>query len=148
MTYSYTNDPWSNTNSEGSKVDSIRMLIGDTDSSRWLLSDEEIQFFIDDNVNSIYFAAASAADALAGKFSRLADKSIGRTHISYSQLAGQFATLAGKLRTKSYVRTNIATPYNSNMEGSLPSDDNMIGQAQFKRNMFDYPGNDYDAADY
>ena len=134
MTWTYTNNP------AAVPIDNIRLLIGDTISTDPLFSNEELQWFIDDNPGSIYFAAASAADSLAGKYSRMVDKSIGRTSISYGQKAKQFATLAAKLRSKSYTKTNFGTPYCSTAETTLPSTDDLAVPAAFIRNQYDYEG--------
>jgi len=79
--------------------DKIRLLVGDTDSADWLLSDEEINFFAGQESN-VYLAAAMTAKALAAKFARLVDHAIGDVRVNLSQRQAQFATLAKDLQTR------------------------------------------------
>lgn len=50
-------------------TDKVRLMIGDTDSSDWLLSDDEVDFFVSECPN-LNIAAAAAAEAIAAKFAR------------------------------------------------------------------------------
>lgn len=50
-------------------TDKIRLMIGDTDSADWLLSDDEVDYFID-ATSDLNVAAAAAAEAIAAKFAR------------------------------------------------------------------------------
>jgi hypothetical protein len=94
MTHSYGGDLTDN------DIDLIRFLLGDTDSSNWLMSDEELEGLVS-LYGSGYPAAIQGAKAIAGKYSRLVTKTIGNKSISYSDLATQFWTLAKELESAS-----------------------------------------------
>jgi len=89
MTWTY-DDPSANDR------DKVRLLIGDTDQTDQLLSDEEITYLLDE-WGTVYLAAARAAKVIAAKFSRQADKSVGDLRISLSQKAQMYMSLANDL---------------------------------------------------
>src|SRR3990172_6674772 len=64
----------------------VRSLTGDTDTNDQQLTDEEIDFYLD-NAGNLYYAAANASEALAGKYQRRVDKSVGRASLAASQRA-------------------------------------------------------------
>ena len=80
--------------------DAIRFLIGDTDPTRPLLSDDELAYLRDQYGDNPLRVAAEAADALAAKFALLVDQTVGRVSVSYSQRATQFRALAAELRRR------------------------------------------------
>lgn len=89
MAWSYTADPTNR------PIDAVRFLIGDTDSTDQLIQDQEIQWFL---LNEpVIRAAARAAEAIAAKFSRKADKRVGDLWLELSQRAKQYRELAGEL---------------------------------------------------
>lgn len=92
MTWTFTS-----TDVSGTSRDQIRTYIGDTDSSDQLLSDEQIALALTDG-GEVRTAASIAADFVAAKFARKADKSIGDLSISYAQMAKHYADLASRLR--------------------------------------------------
>lgn len=90
MTWTYLSPP------TGRDIDKVRLLMGDTDSTRPLLTDEEIEYLLSltgsvDPTTLRYTeaqirqAAARAADSAAASLWSLADKSIGPTRIALSQ---------------------------------------------------------------
>lgn len=88
--FTYTGSPTDN-------LSKVRLLIGDTIESDVLLTDDEINFFI--TLEPVIFRAASkAAEAIAARFSREHDESIGKTRISFSQKFKQFMDLAKSLK--------------------------------------------------
>jgi hypothetical protein len=94
-------------NPSSSPLDEIRFLIGDTDLTDPRLTDSEIQYNIvlvsgsnPPPPNKNFLAASYCAEAIAGKFSRMVDKSVGDLHISYSQLAKQYSALSLRLRSR------------------------------------------------
>lgn len=98
MTWSYGNNPSAN------EIDAVRLMIGDTideECSRQL-SDEEIQFYLDQWCNPTV-AAAEACLALAAKYSRRADEKVGDVSVSYSQTAKQYLELAQSLKNRSNI---------------------------------------------
>lgn len=74
-----------------------RLLLGDTQASFPLLQDEELAQYLTIYPN-VYFAAAYAAEAIAGMFSRQTDRSLAGLSLSNSQKAKQYSTLAAALR--------------------------------------------------
>ena len=90
MTWTYGCDP------ENSDLDAVRLIVGDTDTNDQLLKDEEINYFLDIE-GSVRLASARAAEAVAAKFSRLVDETVGRVRVSFSQKAKQYKELAESL---------------------------------------------------
>lgn len=101
MTWSYTGDPSS------SDKDTVRFLIGDTDTSSEQLSDEEIAYLITEH-GSAQAAAIAGCEALQAKYARQADQKTGDISISYSQLSKHYQQLATTIRNRLSI---LATPY-------------------------------------
>lgn len=79
MTWTYSGDPAS------SIQDRVRFLIGDTDTEDPQFQDAEILFLISSESNELG-AAAGGCEALAMRFARLCDRSMGRAlSVSASQ---------------------------------------------------------------
>jgi hypothetical protein len=91
MTWTYSGNPGS------SARNLVRFLIGDTLTTRQLLSDEEIDAVLTYQSSPSY-AAAACADAIANLFSSKVDKSIGQTSLSLSQAIRQYREMADRLR--------------------------------------------------
>ncbi len=90
MTWSYTGDPSS------SNKDAVRFIIGDTNTTDQLLSDEEINWLLG-QYGSPSKTAYHACLAIAGKFARLVSQEAGRIkvkaeskYLQYKQLADDF----------------------------------------------------------
>lgn len=86
----------------------VRRIIGDTDSTDPLLTDEEIAYYltVDDNV---FGAAALCAKAIQATFARLADTTIESVSVKYSQRAKQYASLAEDLE-KQAAANDLVSP--------------------------------------
>ena len=83
-----------------SEKDQVRLEVGDTDVNRQLLQDEEIDQFITVERN-FWAAAARACEAISRLFMSRADVRLGRSmQIAYVKMAGQYTTMACKLRAK------------------------------------------------
>ena len=91
--WNYSGDP------NSSELDRVRFEIGDTDENWPLLNDDEIQYAIDKEAN-LYTAAARCCEAIASKFSREADYSLGPKSVSSSQRAESYRAKARELRHK------------------------------------------------
>jgi hypothetical protein len=96
--------------------DKVRFLIQDTDTTRQLMSDEEIAWLISE-WNDVYEAAANAADALAAKFTGKADysKSVGDLSLNetFSSQSQGFKELAKNIRAnrhRKYTVSWVANP--------------------------------------
>lgn len=94
MTYSYGGDPANSTK------DAVRFLVGDTDSSEWFLSDEEIAWLDSQwsHKGSVYFTASVAAEAIASKLAREISVSSDGQTLSLEGLQQKFILLAQSLR--------------------------------------------------
>jgi len=88
--------------------DKVRFYIGDTDTNDQLLQDEEINFLLTETSN-ILLAASHAAKALAAKFSRQADKTVGDLRISLSQKAQTYMALAADLEIRALTSSAYPT---------------------------------------
>lgn len=87
--------------------DAVRLLVGDTDSTDQLVSDEEITWAVAQGPTTL--AAARIAEVIAGRFSRRADKEVGDLSLRASQKAKAYLVLAQRLQ----VRANLVAgvPY-------------------------------------
>jgi len=120
MAWTYSGDP------TASNKDAVRFEIGDTDTNDQLLTDEEIVYAL--SVESrIYGAAARCCEALARKFARQADFTLGPQHVAASQRSEAFARLGRDLKSRI---ASSAPPY---MGG--PED---VDGPAFKRDLMSY----------
>ncbi len=87
--------------SEYSNRAQIRLLVGDTDASNYLLTDAEIDFFDATWHDNSDLAAADAALAIAGKYARDYDFQTDQQGFTRSQRVNQYTALAEKLRGRS-----------------------------------------------
>lgn len=83
-------------------IDKVRFYVGDTDSSDWLLSDEEIDFALTE-AGSVRAAASICADQLAARYARMADLTEGQLSIKYSQKYQQFREIAASVGSASKI---------------------------------------------
>jgi len=130
MAWTYSGDP-----SQSSK-DAVRFILGDTISSDPLLQDEEINYTLAQN-SSVDDAAYAACIGIVAKFSRLADKEVGKIKVKFSQKATQYQKLADKL----YLRAGVVViPYaggTSVADKQAMQEDSSIVQPAFKKGMMD-----------
>lgn len=79
----------------------VRLLIGDTDTNDEQLEDQEIEFALSENNNNTYYAAAWSARAIASKYSRQVTTEVsGALRAEYSDLSKQYYKLADTLEYK------------------------------------------------
>lgn len=92
MAWTYTDSP--------STVprDAVRWLVGDTNTADQQVTDAEVDFALDSSSSSGQ-AAAMVARALAAKYARQADKSVGDLSISASQRSKAYRDLADALES-------------------------------------------------
>lgn len=97
MTWTYDPTDLSNDTAEG-KLNAVRLLVGDTDTTDQQTQDEEISFALLESNNSTYLAAAWIARAIASKYSRMVTTKLqGALSADYSDLASHYSTLADSL---------------------------------------------------
>jgi len=98
MSWSY-NETDLSTSSASGRLNSVRLLVGDTDENDQLVQDEEITFALAQAGNNVYFAASWCANTISAKFSRRVDTKLdGALSANYSDLAKQFRALSESLR--------------------------------------------------
>lgn len=111
MTWTYGGDPAANAR------DAIRFLIGDTDTTDQLLTDEEIAWVNTEasgtstGTTALYDAASRCCLTIASKLAREADKSIGDLSVSMSQRATAYREQAASLKALSGREGGVPIPY-------------------------------------
>lgn len=100
MTWSYDNTALG-TSTESERINSVRFLLGDTDSTDEQVQNEEIVFALSQNNNDIYFTASWLAYSLSSKYSRYVDVELdGQLSEKYSQLSSQYNNLSKVLSSQ------------------------------------------------
>jgi ABC-type Na+ transport system ATPase subunit NatA len=89
-------------------IDKVRLLIGDTDSNDQLLTDDEVSWFLEVH-GTINRSASEAARAIAAKFARLMNRSIGGLSADFSAKYRQYIELADNLLQRE--ETSPVSPY-------------------------------------
>ena len=111
MTWTYDGDPAANAR------DAIRFLIGDTDTTDQLISDEEIAWVnnqvtgSDTATTGLYDASYRCCLTIASKFSRMADKAVGDLRVDMSQKAKGYREQASELKELAGRAGLVPTPY-------------------------------------
>ena len=127
-------DPSANTVSE------VRFLVGDI-TEPFLLTDDQIQFALDQAAGKTYPAAAACARALAARFARDVNERFEEIWSDSSQRAKAFEQLARRLDADAKRQGGLGMP----VAGGISSADMDSVNAQtdrvkphFRRNMFDH----------
>lgn len=132
---------WSYQNPMTNDKDMVRFKIGDTISADQLVMDEEIMAILVDQPDTT-LAAAICSEAIGGKFSRMADTTVGKSSISYSQKAKAYMDLASKLRIQ-YKKSFRAVPYCGGISVSdkdIDKNNTDLVKPLFERGMMDNLG--------
>lgn len=87
----------------------VRMLVRDTDASRPLVQDEEIEFVLTTTPN-IYFASATIADMIAKQYALQPDTKTDIFSETYNNIAPSYTKLAESLR-KEGMKSSSASLY-------------------------------------
>jgi len=101
MGWTYTKRP------ARSARDALRLMIGDTNASDPLLSDEEADYYLGNNGKNVVLAAAEACEALAARFARNAIFSAADMEQSLASKAESYLKLARQLRGRAGMRRAI-----------------------------------------
>ena len=96
MTWTYTPGWLSVTGSTG-QMTRVRLMIGDTDTTRQLVTDEEIYWSVDEAGSSTY-AAAAMCDVLAAKFAHQVNTQNSELRVSAAARHKHYLSLADRLR--------------------------------------------------
>ena len=111
MTWTYGGDP------SASALAAIRFLTGDTDTNDQLINDEEIAWTnnqvtgSDTATTALYEVSYRVMVAIASKFSRLADQSVGDLKVDMFQKATNAREPAALLKQQALREGNTPTPY-------------------------------------
>lgn len=96
------------------RVNTVRYLIGDTDSSDKQVQDEEIAFQLSQTSDDVYKAGSACCSSLQARYARLVDTSQddGMLSTKYSQLQTHYAALASSLakQSKQYGTNALGSP--------------------------------------
>ena len=97
MAWSYDPTDLDTTTASG-RLNTVRLLVGDTETLDQQVQNEEIMFALSENGDNIYYAAAWSARNIASKYSRKVNTSLdGALKADYSDLAKQYKVLADDL---------------------------------------------------
>ena len=94
MAWSYSVADLNTTTSSG-RLNTVRLLVGDTDTSDQLVQNEEIIFALSQVGDNVYYAGSWVCRTIAAKFSRMVDTQLdGALQANYSDRSKQFQQLA------------------------------------------------------
>lgn len=97
MAWSYDPTDLDTTTASG-RLNTVRLLVGDTETLDQQVQNEEITFGLSENGNNVYYAGAWIARAISSKYSRKVNTSLdGALKADYSDLAKQYKVLADDL---------------------------------------------------
>jgi hypothetical protein len=97
MTYTYNETNLVTTTPSG-RLNVVRLLVGDNDSTQPQMQDEEVTFALSENNNNVYFSAAFCARLLASKYARMVNTQLdGALEAEYSDRIKQYTILAVQL---------------------------------------------------
>ena len=153
MAWSY--DPTDlDTSTASGRLNSVRLLVGDTDTNDQQVQNEEITFALSETGNSIYYAWAWVARAIANKYARQVNIDLdGQLSADYSDLATNYSKLADRLeyqgkKTSGAMGMVAGGLSRADMEAVRSNTDRV--QPSFRRDQFDNPpdGSSYYYYDY
>lgn len=135
MTWTYNSDV-------STDRDKIRLLIGDTDTTDQLLSDEEIDFVSTQQPNN-YYAAAQCCETIAGKFARDVSTTLEGMSIAKRQRFENYLNMANNLRVMA-MRTKPSKPFAASIDKDLKDaysykENSNLVQPNFELEMHDNP---------
>jgi hypothetical protein len=97
LSWSYDPTDLDNTTASG-RLNTVRLLVGDTDTSGQQAQNEEIMFSLSENNNNTYTSAAWIARVIASKYARMVTTQLdGALSANYSDLSKQYMQLADQL---------------------------------------------------
>lgn len=97
MTWTYSGDP------NSSELDELRFTVQDTDEKLKLLTDEELNFLLDQwmpRFDSITYVASVAAAVISRKFAGIVNVSSDGVSVNTADLAQRYRDLAAELRAQ------------------------------------------------
>lgn len=96
----FTYDPSDlDTSTSSGRLNTVRLLVGDTDSSDPQKDDAEIEFALSQHSDDVYSASEFICKVIAAKYSRLVTTQLdGVLQSNYSDLAKQYSSLASSIK--------------------------------------------------
>ena len=80
------------------KINSVRLLVGDTDTNDQQVQNEEVTFALNQTSDNVYYAAAWCARSIAAQYSRRVTQNLsGALSADYSDLQDHYTSLAETL---------------------------------------------------
>lgn len=80
------------------RLNTVRLLVGDTDTNDQQAQNEEITFALSETNNNVYYAASWVARTIASQYARKVNTELdGALRADYSDLSKQYSTLSDKL---------------------------------------------------
>lgn len=150
MAWSY--DPSNlTTDTASGRLNTVRLLLGDTETLDQQVQDEEVLFALSQTNNNVYYAAAWLAKTVASQYARKVDVSLdGALSAKYSDLSKQYQALSEKLEyqgKKSGASVGVvAGGITKTSVNSVRENTDRIG-GTFRRDRFRNPPS-YDTPDY
>lgn len=100
MSWSYSPSDLNTTTASG-RLNTVRLLVGDTDSADPLAQNEEVLFALSQTGNNVYYAAVWICRTIAAKFSRMVTTTLdGALSANYSDKAKQYNQLAVQIEAQ------------------------------------------------
>jgi hypothetical protein len=131
----------------------VRFLVGDTDSSDYAITNDNVSFALTQAGDDVYLAAAICARALAGKYATYVDTKFESVSSDYSNLRDNYYALATQLekQSKKYGTRGLGLPAAggltySDIRANDLNDDRV--QPKFKQDQFANPPVGYDPERY
>jgi len=142
MAWSYSPSDLDTSTASG-RLNTVRLLVGDTDTLDQQTQNEEITFALSENGNNVYYAAAWIARAISSKYSRRVTTQLdGALSANYSDLAKQYKVLADDLeyqgKTSGAVIGILAGGITKSQIESVRANTNRI-EGSFRRDRFRNP---------
>lgn len=96
----FTYDPSDlDTSTSSGRLNTVRLLVGDTNSADVQTQNEEIQFALSQHSDNVYSAGEFICKIIAAKYSRLVTTQLdGALSSNYSDLAKQYSSLASSIK--------------------------------------------------
>lgn len=153
MSWSYDPSDLDTTTASG-RLNSVRLLVGDTDTNDQQAQNEEITFALSESSDNIYYAASWIARTIANKYARQVNIDLdGQLSADYSDLYKHYSNLADQLeydaKKSSGALGMVAGGLSkTDMEAVRQNPDRV--PSSFRRDQFDNPpdGSSYYYYDY
>jgi len=135
------------------RINNVRFLIGDTDSTDYAITNDNVSFALTQASDDVYLAASICARALAGKYATYVDTRFESVASDYSQISKQYYALATRLeaQSKKFGSRGLGVPVaggltRSDIQAADQNTDRM--KPKFKQDQFANPPRDYNGDKY